>query len=530
MKVSVVINASKDSANLRQTLLALRRQTYHDFEVIVVTGPSADSLADLRQEFGGAMRTSQCPETHAGKARNCGTALASGEVIAFIDDNAIPSASWLEELAAGYDSEHVAGVGGLVCDPQGNSVTTIYNRRASASANMLPPYWGYSLPHPDRFLSLPGCNVSFRRRCLEEVGGFDEELESDLDTTDLCMRVLDQGHELRLRTGAVVYRQELSSCRRTELREALTTAKDRLYFTRSATLTRLSLEAYIEEIHDSAARILGDARTRHAAGTLAAEELASLEDEVDRVVWVGIGRGLHGKRKVAALAPARVHEFQLFPTLRPAPQALTFCFVSAQQSPGDGSLPAGFPSDLARGFADQGHEVHVLTPSSEQYRIDFADGVWIHGLLPETDGPWCRDGLLPRTRADLGHAAAVHREVRRIGKSRVVDLVSIPLGAAGLFCLLDSSLTCVLSLERIAVACPGEPSHHLPKVEQLALRAARYVHAPNRSVLDTIRRAYGFSIGDGVEFIGAAEVLPSVDSCAHTLHAYVDLINRRKAA
>ncbi len=66
-------------------------------------------------------------------------------------------------------------------------------------------------------------------------------------------------------------------------------------------------------------------------------------------------------------------------------------------------------------------------------------------------------------------------------------------------------------------------------LEQLALRSARYAHAPDQSVLDTLRRQYGYPSSDAVVFVNSAEGLPASHG-TQTLHAYMDIVNRRKAA
>src|SRR4051812_13033994 len=117
MKVSVVICTYNRAAGLRQTLKALRYQTHRDFEVVVVAGPSTDDTASVLAEFDGAIRTASCPVRNASRSRNLGIAATAGEVVAFIDDDAIPEPAWLADLVAAYDDDRVAGAGGLVYDP-----------------------------------------------------------------------------------------------------------------------------------------------------------------------------------------------------------------------------------------------------------------------------------------------------------------------------------------------------------------------------------------------------------------------------
>ena len=66
----------------------------------------------------GRIKVGQCPEVNISKSRNMGIALAAGEIIAFIDDDAVPEPDWLDDLAAEYDDSIVGAVGGKVDPPQ----------------------------------------------------------------------------------------------------------------------------------------------------------------------------------------------------------------------------------------------------------------------------------------------------------------------------------------------------------------------------------------------------------------------------
>src|SRR5262245_33209990 len=118
MRVSVVINTYNRAASLRQTLRALRHQTFADFEVVVVTGPGSDDTEAVLNEFGGEVRSLRCPEVNLAVSRNLGIGAAAGDVVAFIDDDGVPDPLWLEELVAAYDDD-VAGAGGIVYDHTG---------------------------------------------------------------------------------------------------------------------------------------------------------------------------------------------------------------------------------------------------------------------------------------------------------------------------------------------------------------------------------------------------------------------------
>lgn len=88
--VSVVINTHNRGPHLKRLLDALSRQTYDRFEVIVVNGPSTDNTEDVLKQYQSAIRTDKCPIVNLCVSRNIGVRDAAGEIIAFIDDDAVP--------------------------------------------------------------------------------------------------------------------------------------------------------------------------------------------------------------------------------------------------------------------------------------------------------------------------------------------------------------------------------------------------------------------------------------------------------
>ncbi len=103
--------------------------------------------------------------------------------------------------------------------------------------------------------------------------------------------------------------------------------------------------------------------------------------------------------------------------------------------------------------------------------------------------------------------------------------MSVPLwDCAGLHCLLDADLTCVLTLH-------GPPTEMdrggLRALEQLALRSARHIVA-NPGALDAVRTEHG-------ELPAGADVLLALPDGGEVpaepvLGAYLEILKRRKAA
>jgi glycosyltransferase involved in cell wall biosynthesis len=207
MMVSIVINTLNRCNYLKQLLLALREQSFENFEVIVVNGPSVDGTDKMLSPFRDRIRLASCDVACVGRSRNIGVNIASGEIVAFIDDDAIPHAEWIQTLVTPYRDIDVAAVGGPVFDlPLGRVVWTrcTCTRFGASNTESEGPIDRYLGRGADPFAYLPGCNMSFRRRVLEELGGFNALLSYNYDDAEICSRAVDRGYRIHWVEDALV--------------------------------------------------------------------------------------------------------------------------------------------------------------------------------------------------------------------------------------------------------------------------------------------------------------------------------------
>lgn len=162
-------------------------QTSPPGEVIVVIDYNPTLLEQARRELCNVIVVENNEAHGLGGARNSGMSAARGEVVAFLDDDAIASPVWLEQLCAGYQDEVVVGVGG--------ATEPMY---ASGRPSWFPEEFGWVVGCDYRGMpegmapvrNLFGCNMSFRRDVLMAVGGF--QLGYGCDETELCIRLRNQ--------------------------------------------------------------------------------------------------------------------------------------------------------------------------------------------------------------------------------------------------------------------------------------------------------------------------------------------------
>lgn len=195
-RVSVVVCSYNGAATIAETLGALARLDYPDYEVIVVDDGSTDGTGEIASRF--ACRLISVENGGLGHARNIGAEAASGEIVAYLDDDAYPDPDWMRYLAHTFRSTDYAAVGGPNIPPGDEG----WIARAIAHAPGGPIH---VLTSDREAEHIPGCNLAVRRESLEEVGGFDAVFRAAGDDVDVCWRLLDRGWRLGFQPAAAVF-------------------------------------------------------------------------------------------------------------------------------------------------------------------------------------------------------------------------------------------------------------------------------------------------------------------------------------
>lgn len=193
-RISVVVCTLNGSRTIRDTLEALADLEYPDFEVIVVNDGSTDTTADIVREYD--VRLISTENRGLSAARNLGWQEASGEIVAYIDDDAYPDPHWLHYLAHAFAQADWVGVGGPNIAPPGDGLI------ADCVANA-PGGPVHVLVSDTEAEHVPGCNMAFRRDALESVGGFDVRYRAAGDDVDLCWRLQELGGRIGFHPAAV---------------------------------------------------------------------------------------------------------------------------------------------------------------------------------------------------------------------------------------------------------------------------------------------------------------------------------------
>ena len=185
LQTSVIIVSRHRPAALLRAITALRQQDHANFELIVVADPAA--LADVAQDI----RKIAYDVANISAARNLGLSVAAGEIVAFIDDDAVAEPTWLTRLTAPFvDPEVMASTGfirgrnGISWQWQACEVDHLGQDHPFDVAGLT-----LRAPTAQRAIKTQGTNCAFRTSALRAIGGFDPAYRFYLDETDVNLRM-----------------------------------------------------------------------------------------------------------------------------------------------------------------------------------------------------------------------------------------------------------------------------------------------------------------------------------------------------
>ena len=158
--------------NLCEALELVKVQSLLPSQIVVVVNGD-EHLSRLVRDAVGDVTIVVCPQLGVSFARELGLATATGDIVAFIDDDALPSPNWLEQLVKPFADDNVMMTSGWIV-----------------------PKWVTSRPRwfPDEFLWVVGCSyeglpesgavirnpigasMAIRKSIIDDVGMFESRL------------------------------------------------------------------------------------------------------------------------------------------------------------------------------------------------------------------------------------------------------------------------------------------------------------------------------------------------------------------
>lgn len=429
-KVSVVINTYNRGNHLKRLIDSLSKQTYNDFEVIIVNGPSTDNTDDVIEKYKEVIRVEKCPIVNLCVSRNIGIRASSGDIVAFIDDDAVPASKyWIEDFVSYYTDETVGGVGG--------KVFKINNEIEFANGYI--DIWGHPYPNQQMesqyndakgefFNIIPGGNASFSRKVLEQVGGFDEYYEYYHDESDLAVRVIKAGYKIIQHPQCAIYHEAAKSyIRKTQYHlNWYVITKNQVYFAIKAS----EGYPYTEDERkknclDISNKRLSDFKWMLTEKHISKEDYNEFMDMWDRGVKKGLEDGFNANRVLDFNMKRDINKFKVFDKSFFNNTLNIVMLCESDIIKPLGGVPT-YTNSLAKEFIKQGHNVHVISLGDKE-ALNLIEGINIHTVKNDMLLDFDELKNNPNCKRIVNFSYECNKKIEQLNSIFHVDIVESPI-------------------------------------------------------------------------------------------------------
>lgn len=202
---------------LRACLKSLLDQTWPRLEILVVDNGSPDHSTEVVSSFADrGIRLLALTENRGfAAAVNLGVRQARGELVALLNNDAVASPEWVEQLVSGVDAAPDVGMcaskilfhGSDVIDKAGHLIFPDGQNRGRGTGERDRGQYDRTR----EVLAADGCAALYRREVLQQVGGFDENFFAYAEDADLGLRARRLGWRCLYVPGAVVHHHHSST-------------------------------------------------------------------------------------------------------------------------------------------------------------------------------------------------------------------------------------------------------------------------------------------------------------------------------
>jgi GT2 family glycosyltransferase len=216
--VSIIVLNWNGDGLIQECLESLAKMEYSPVEIIVIDNGSVDSSLPylLRQKSIELVENKE--NTGFAKGNNIGFSRARGKYLAVLNNDTTVDAKWLNEPV--HFLEHNERIGIISCRQMSyynHDIIDVLYHTISKDLSFYPFGRGIrinDLPEALKqgfVLSASGGSAIYRKKMINEIGGFDEQLFAYFEDADLSMRAYCNGWKCMYVPGAVVYHKGSAS-------------------------------------------------------------------------------------------------------------------------------------------------------------------------------------------------------------------------------------------------------------------------------------------------------------------------------
>jgi GT2 family glycosyltransferase len=208
LTASVIVVTLNRPDCLARCLQCLAEQTRAPQQIILVDGSDDDRSRKIVQGYPQVLYLrNERGYGHMTLSRNIGLRESTGDIICFIDDDSYAEPAWLENMLAAYEDPTVGAVGGRALNnmPGEGDVPIDQIGRLRPNGFIAANF----AADPGRIIQVDhiiGCNMSFRRDVLAEIGGLRDDFPGTEvgEDTDISIRVTKLGYRIVFNPAAVL--------------------------------------------------------------------------------------------------------------------------------------------------------------------------------------------------------------------------------------------------------------------------------------------------------------------------------------
>ena len=209
-KVSVLMPALNAERCIGRALKSLRKQTFKDFELIVIDNGSTDNTRKIASKY--ADRVLLMKKHGLGYARNEGIREAKADIIAFTDSDCEATVDWIEQIDRFFKENPEEDVmAGETKIPKSTFVGDCISSLGFPGGGHVGFAKMWKVSKKGYTKKFTGCNFSFRKSVLKKTGLFDETLVAANDDVEMSMRMIKRDIKIRFNPRAVIYHEARTS-------------------------------------------------------------------------------------------------------------------------------------------------------------------------------------------------------------------------------------------------------------------------------------------------------------------------------
>ncbi len=193
-EVSVVVGTYNGSKKIPCLLKGLLKQTFQNFELIIVIDGSTDNTIQVLDNFRSFFKHFKIlVQSNQGRScvRNRGVREASTNIIIFYDDDMIPFEDSIQRHIT-FHQEHRGILGGNPIEEQASDKTDIQNYKSHLTKVWTKKYVNGITQLNFSNLFFSAANASMHKETFNTLNGFDTTL-TDAEDQDLAFRALFKG-------------------------------------------------------------------------------------------------------------------------------------------------------------------------------------------------------------------------------------------------------------------------------------------------------------------------------------------------